>query len=272
MCRKTTRVLAYTQGLSQPDRLRAFPWIRHLRCLLDEFRHLFLEVWREVVALLGVQLVFVLLLLADFFHSLHESPSQVLLVPRVLLDVANPNPLGRVNGKNSSQQVLAFHREQVQVHPGEVPRLLFCQGRELLLEDVVHGGDAVGIVVRAIKGKGAEEHRKKQDSAGPHICPLRIVPLLRCPRGKHLGTHVARSSYCGEGVLLGTPLGESEIAHLNCGRRLVVEQGVVQLEVTMRKPILVAELHGRDELLEEVVGLRFRQEELPAAFPAPAPV
>ena len=98
-------------------------------------------------------------------------------IPGVLLNVADADALGGVNGEDPSEQVLAIRREHVQIHSRELPLLLLGQRGQLLLQDVVHRGDAVGVVVRAVEREGAKEHREQEHAARPHVCPLGVVPV-----------------------------------------------------------------------------------------------
>ena len=64
------------------------------------------------------------------------------------------------------------------------------------------------------------------------------------------------------GVLAASPgLGEPEVAQLQGGRLLRVQQGVVELEVPVRDAVAVAILHRLDKLPEEVPGLVLGQEQ-----------
>ena len=170
---------------------------------------------------------------------------QVLLVPRVVLDVSDRQTLRGVGDEDPANEVLAL--------AGHRPL------RDLVVEVLQALADLVGVAPRvlaaALERVAPDHHHVQQHAAAPDVGRLAVVGVLRALAEDHLRRQIGtRSDQGRRNGVLDDVLGVSEVADLDQGPRLVVQQRVLELDVAVGDAHPVAVVEPDDQLLEEPPG------------------
>ena len=109
-----------------------------------------------------------------------------------------------------------------------------------------------------LEGVGAYEHDVQQHARGPHVDGGAAVGLV----SEHLGCKVCRRAHDGLALALLhlRPLGVAEVADFDerAGAR-AADEGVLELDITVRNTRAVQVLEAAHELLEEVARIVLRE-------------
>ena len=170
---------------------------------------------------------------------------QVLLVPRVVLDVFDRQTLRRIGDEDLANEIraVAGHRPL---------RDLVVEVSETLadLNDVL-----TLVFVSRHEWVAPDHHHVQQHAAAPDIGHLAVVGVRRAFAEDHLWCQIRTHSdnFCRDGVVVGM-LRVAEVADLDQGPGIVVQENILELDVAIGDSHQVAVVESDDQLLEEPPG------------------
>ena len=172
---------------------------------------------------------------------------QVLLVPRVVLDVFDRQTLRRIGDEDLANEICAV--------AGHRPL------RDLVVEVPQTLADLIDVLTRVFVSRhewvAPDHHHVQQHAAAPDVGHLAVVGVLRALAEDHLRCQIRTRSdnRRRDGVVDGM-LRVAEVTDLDQGPGTVVEESVLELDVAIGDVHTVAVVESDDQLLEEPSGQR----------------